>query len=434
MTIKIVLVGGGGREDALGRLIVRTGAELITVMPNQNPSLSSISSKIIKLDASKPLDCVPEILNVKPDLVYIGPDGTLDTDLSNKLSSNGIKVASPTRAAFRIESSKDYMRTIMKRYSIPGIVPFHVLDEAYEVEKIINESEKEYAIKPVGLTGGKGVKVMGDQLPDRKSALSYAKSILRKDKKVLLEEKIIGHEFSLQAFTDGIRISSMPIAQDYKRAYEGDLGPNTGGMGSISGADHSLPFLREDTPSKALNIMKKILDAMSSDGNLFRGILYGQFMQTPKDLYLIEMNGRFADPEGMNVLNLFRGNISDILFSIAEGKLVTQNDSKFINKATVLKYIVPKGYGENPVPGKLKLDITNMPEDLTIYYSAVNGSLTEFEMTKSRAIALISRAETIEEASASVESNLWRIEGEYHIRHDIGSPELMKKKMEMYRE
>jgi phosphoribosylamine--glycine ligase len=434
MTIKIVLVGGGGREDALGRLIVRTGAELITVMPNQNPSLSSISSKIIKLDASKPLDCVPEILNVKPDLVYIGPDGTLDTDLSNKLSSNGIKVASPTRAAFRIESSKDYMRTIMKRYSIPGIVPFHVLDEAYEVEKIINESEKEYAIKPVGLTGGKGVKVMGDQLPDRKSALSYAKSILRKDKKVLLEEKIIGHEFSLQAFTDGIRISSMPIAQDYKRAYEGDLGPNTGGMGSISGADHSLPFLREDTPSKALNIMKKILDAMSSDGNLFRGILYGQFMQTPKDLYLIEMNGRFADPEGMNVLNLFRGNISDILFSIAEGKLATQNDSKFINKATVLKYIVPKGYGENPVPGKLKLDITNMPEDLTIYYSAVNGSLTEFEMTKSRAIALISRAETIEEASASVESNLWRIEGEYHIRHDIGSPELMKKKMEMYRE
>jgi phosphoribosylamine--glycine ligase len=433
VTIKIVLVGGGGREDALGRIIVRTGAELITVMANQNPSLSSISSKTIKLTESKPLDCIPDILETKPDLVYIGPDGMLDTDLADKLSSNGIKVASPTRAAFRIESSKDYMRTLMKRYSIPGIVPFYLLDEAYEVEKIINDTEKEYAIKPVGLTGGKGVKVMGDQLPDRKSAISYAKSILRKDKKVLLEEKIIGHEFSLQAFTDGIRISSMPIAQDYKRAYEGDLGPNTGGMGSITGADHSLPFLREDSQAKALKIMKKILDSMSSDGNLFRGIMYGQFMQTSKDLYLIEMNGRFADPEGMNVLTLFRGNISDMLFSIAEGKLASNNDVDFINQASVLKYIVPKGYGENPVPGKLKLDLSNMPEDLTIYYSTVNGSLTEFEMTKSRAIALISRASTIEQASASVESNLWRIKGEYHIRHDIGSPELMKRKQEMFK-
>ncbi len=431
MTIKIILVGGGGREDALGRLIIQSGSSLVTVMANQNPSLAAISSRVIKIDENNPLSVIPDILNEKPDLVYIGPDGILDTDLADKLTANGVRVASPTRKAFQIESSKAYMRSLMKRYSIPGQVPFYLLDDAYDVETVLDTPGKEFAIKPVGLTGGKGVKVMGDQLPDKKSALTYARSILRKDKKVLLEEKIIGHEFSLQAFTDGIRIIPMPIAQDYKRAYEGDLGPNTGGMGSISDANHSLPFLSEQASSTALKIMKKVMESMEGEGNIFKGVLYGQFMQSRNNIYMIEMNGRFADPEGMNVLSIFKGDISDVLYGIADGNLSSVKDVRFLEKATVLKYIVPKGYGENPLPGKLKIDLAGLPEDISVYYSSVNGSLDEFEMTSSRALAILARGRTIEEASEMVETNLYRVHGEYHVRHDIGSSSLMKKKMYM---
>ena len=116
MTIKIILVGGGGREDALGRLIIQSGSSLVTVMANQNPSLAAISSRVIKIDENNPLSVIPDILNEKPDLVYIGPDGILDTDLADKLTANGVRVASPTRKAFQIESSKAYMRSPMKDF------------------------------------------------------------------------------------------------------------------------------------------------------------------------------------------------------------------------------------------------------------------------------------------------------------------------------
>ncbi|EQD29194.1 phosphoribosylamine--glycine ligase [mine drainage metagenome] len=431
MSIKVLLVGGGGREDALGRLIVQSGSELITAMSNTNPSLSSISSKVIKLDENDPIRSVPNMLSEKPDVAYIGPDGLLNTDLADKLFSNGIKIASPGKKAFQIESSKGYMRNLMKRNSIPGIIPYYLMDDDYNIEKILNTGIK-YAIKPLGLTGGKGVKVMNDQLPDIKSALSYARSILRKDKQVLLEEKIEGHEFSVQAFCDGKRLIAMPVAQDYKRAFEGDLGPNTGGMGSISDANHSLPFLREGIVNQAIKIMKKINDSMEKEGNKFRGILYGQFMQTSNNLYMIEMNARFADPEGMNVLSLFRGNIVDVLFGIANEDLSTVSGVSFQQKSTVLKYIVPKGYGEKPLPGQLKIDMKDIPEELTLYYSSVNGEMDNFTMTSSRALAVLARSATIERASATVEENLWRIKGDYHIRHDIGTSESMEKKMNMY--
>ena len=236
----------------------------------------------------------------------------------------------------------------------------------------------------------------------------------------------MGEEFSLQVFTDGTHVAPMPIVQDFKRAYENDTGPNTGGMGSISGPD-GLPFIRKSTVEKALDILVKIVNALRNDGRPFTGILYGQFMETVNGPVVIEINSRFADPESMNVLSLMKTDICDIFFGIADQKL--NRDAEFEKKATVLKYVVPRGYGTKPEGGMLTVERKLLPDNLRLYYAAVSGTLERVEMSTSRSLAMVGIADTIPEASDVVEDNLHIIKGNYFVRHDIGSRDMIEKKM-----
>src|SRR2546421_125598 len=162
------------------------------------------------------------------------------------------------------------------------------------------------AIKALGLAVGKGVRVWGDHFTTKAEALAYGKEILTKQiggvPRFLVEEKLVGEEFSLQALCDGQALVPSPLAQDHKRAYEGDKGPNTGGMGSYSDADHRLPFVTPQDFEGALETMRKTVAAMAARGTPFKGILYGGFMATKDGPKLLEFNVRFADPESMNVL------------------------------------------------------------------------------------------------------------------------------------
>jgi phosphoribosylamine--glycine ligase len=428
MTEKIVLVGGGGREDALARKIFEAGGELISIMPNNNPSIRSVSSDYLVTKSMDADFLVRYIVDAKPDLVYVGPDSYLETNLVNKLDLYNIKTASPTSGAFQIESSKIFMRQLMKRYGIPGNLKFDVYNNSYDIEKTLLRRDKEFAIKPAGLTGGKGVKITNEHFKDRHDAINYANEILVRDKRVLVEEAVKGEEFSMQIFTDGMHVIFAPIAQDYKRLYEGDVGPNTGGMGSITDWNQKLPFIRSQSYEQAKQITKKFVDAMLDDGLLFRGVLYAQFMQTKNDVKVIEVNGRLADPEGMNILSIMEGDVIDLLFKIADADLKSAKIN-FKRKATTLKYIVPRGYGVNPLPGKLKINTEGLSDRVHIYYSSVEGEVAEVEMTGSRAIAIIASGESISEASEAVEKNLWRIKGDYEMRHDIGSEEFINKKI-----
>ena len=268
---------------------------------------------------------------------------------------------------------------------------------------------------------------MGIQLNGRSEAYDYAREILARDGKVLLEEKISGEEFSQMVFTDGTRMIPMPVAQDFKRAYEGDLGPNTGGMGSITDRDHLLPFMDSQMREKSLSILSSILMAMKSDGNPFVGIMYGQFMATETGPKVVEINARFADPEGINVLSIMEGDFTDLIYSMTEGNI--RNTVSFHNLATVLKYIVPPGYGTNPKPGFLEIDPGIETEKLKVYYAAVSGTLNRIQMSGSRALALVGMADSICEASDIVENALTGIHGDYYMRHDIGSRKMMEKKI-----
>jgi len=221
----------------------------------------------------------------------------------------------------------------------------------------------------------------------------------------------------------------MPVAQDYKRLYEGDNGPNTGGMGSITDKNFSLPFLGNKTVENAKKILNDIILSMRKDENEFKGIIYGQFMATENGVKVIEINSRFADPEGINVLTLLKSNIVDIFLDIYSGTL--KNNINFDNKATVLKYIVPPGYGIKPVETELKIKDNIENDNFKLYYSSVNGELLNVKTTKSRALALTGIADSIYEASDIVENNLKNITGNYYIRHDIGTRNMIENKIKV---
>jgi phosphoribosylamine--glycine ligase len=423
--MNVLLVGSGGREDAIARKVRETDT-LYSVVSNENPSILGLSHGVMKYTRNS-----QEIIDFanknKIDIAFVSPDDILNTDLVDRLRENHIPVASPGRNAAMIETSKEYMRYIMKKYKIKGDIENTVISSKEELKKFFENNSGDYAIKPIGLTGGKGVKVMGLQLSNVAEAIAYASEIICRDGKVLIEKRETGEEFSIQAFTDGKTVVCMPVVQDYKRLYEDDLGPNTGGMGSISDKNFILPFLPIDIVNEARDILKHIVSAMREENNPFKGVIYGQFMYTDHGVKVIEINARFADPEGINVLTLLKSNIVDIFLDIYSETL--KNNIKFMNKATVLKYIVPPGYGIKPRETELTVKDKIETDNFKVYYSSVSGTLNKVITTKSRSLALIGIADTIYEASDIVEGNLKYITGDYYIRHDIGTEAMMRGKI-----
>jgi len=416
--MKIVVVGSGGREHAIVKKLNEEGSRVFAFMKNRNPGIASLSEDFKIGDETDLVAVEGYVKAVNPDLVFVSPDPVLNTPLVDTLRREGFGVASPSRSAARIETSKEFMRNLMRDHNISGSVKYAVFDNPHEMKRWIKDLSAPFVVKPIGLTGGKGVKVMGSDFTTTEEGISIGSSIIKNDGRVLIEEKLVGEEFSLQAFCDGKSAYPMPLAQDYKRALEGDLGPNTGGMGSITDSNFMLPFIGRSSYDKAVSIVKDVVNAMHSDGYSFTGILYAQFMETARGPVVVEINARFADPEGINVLSVMKSSLSDTLFHISEGKINMKPE--FEKRATVLKYVVPEGYGSNPKPGRLKIK-TPYDDNRRIYYAAVNGSLQEVEMTSSRALALVGISGSIPESSSIVDSMISGISGNFYVRRDIGT-------------
>ena len=223
----------------------------------------------------------------------------------------------------------------MKEYDVPGGPKYESFGSMDCVAEFLNELGENYVVKSDGLAGGKGVKVAGDHLHSHDEALAYCQELVDSGGEFVIEEKFIGQEFSLMSFCDGDTLKHMPAVQDHKRAYEGDTGPNTGGMGTYSNANHSLPFLTDEDIDEAHAINMATARALKDKFDEgYKGVLYGGFMATADGVKLIEYNARFGDPEAMNVLPLLNTDFIEICNGIADGTL-DQIDVQFQNKATV---------------------------------------------------------------------------------------------------
>jgi len=270
--------------------------------------------------------------------------------------------------------------------------------------------------------------VQGDHFETKEEAIDYCKKVLEKHESVVIEEKLVGEEFSLQCLTDGKTVIATPPVQDHKRAYEDDKGPNTGGMGSYSDSNHLLPFLKKEHVNQALEITKKVADAIyEEEGIYYKGVMYGGFILTKEGVKLIEFNARFGDPEAMNVLPLFKTDLAGICQAIVVQEL-DRIKIEFEKKATVCKYAVPEGYPEKPVKDE-KIEIGN-GGNAKVYYASVDKKEDGLYMTGSRAIAFVGIAENIEEAEKIAEDAVSEVRGKVFHRKDIGTKALIEKKIE----
>ena len=426
--MKILLVGNGAREHAIAEKIAAE-AELYTIMSRKNPAIAALSKEYWICDIHNQEKVAACVHGKDIDIGFASPDSVLAAGISDALAETGMLVASPTKAAARIEWDKGYMRTLMQNYKISGAPKFEIVDNEKDAERTMRDYG-EVAIKPLGLTGGKGVKISGDHFTTIEEAGEYVTDVLKKDGKILIEEKLDGEEFSLQAFCDGTRVSTMPPVQDHKRAFEQDRGENTGGMGAYS-TGKILPFMEQSDLEAAEKIMREVVHALKKDGGLFRGVLYGQFMAIKDGVRVIEFNARFGDPEAMNVLGVMESQISDVLLSIADGNLGTVKFSEF---ATVVKYLVPDGYPEKPINDSvIHIDKAAIAaEGAKAYYASVyeNEGDGEVYTTKSRAMGIMAIAEKIEDAEQKAERACGHVKGPVWHRKDIGTAGLIGKRME----
>jgi phosphoribosylamine--glycine ligase len=451
--MRILLVTSSARGHALAEALARSShkPEIISVCANKNPGVRALASQMHVMNVMDFQGIIDIAKKTTPDIAVIGPDDPIGGGLADALMEIGLPSVAPKKSLARVESSKSFTRGIMQKYGIDASPKFLVIErkehggfDPVAEEKslytfIDQELKGEYVVKYDALKGGKGVKVSGDHLATMDDGIRYAMECLDECGRVVIEEKLIGVEFSLLSFVSGRVTVDMPAVQDHKRAYEGDTGSNTGGMGTYTDANHSLPFLDDRDLRRASEINAFMADALMQEcpehPEGYRGILYGGFIAVRDGIRVIEYNARFGDPEALNILPLLQSDFVDICRAIVENEL-TPDLVKFEKKATVCKYIVPKSYPDKKDEKGMKVSFpVNLPENARLYYGDIaedeNGDL---HLGGSRTAGIVGIGKTIAEAEAVAQKLCEQVDGPVRFRSDIGTADLIKKRSEMMKQ
>lgn len=454
--MKILLVGDGSREHAIAEALARSVKEprIYALMHLINPGIARVCRQSGgDYRRGSPIDPIQvadyaEELNV--DFVFVGPEEPLFHGVADEVERRGIGCIGAHKAVAEIEMSKAYMRRLMWKYEIPGRLRFKSFRSIEDAIAYISEYAESLAIKPARQAGGKGVKVIADMqayLSGEKKEVKakHAERVVKEhmkdytdiEDKILLEEKVEGPEYTLQCFSDGETILPMPLVQDNKHAYEDDLGPETGGMGSICGKGLTLPFITMEEYSRSVEIVKRMVEAVQKEtGEPYRGVVAGQMMLTDKwGPTIIEMYSRFGQPEGENILPLLETDMVEICEAILERKL-SKIKLEFREKASVVKCIAPLGYPErrdlargHPIAADEEAIVRRGGKLFWSSIDMVDGILIT---GGSRACEIYAEADSIEEASEIAERCIpyvklldgWRL----FYRSDIGTPRSLEKR------
>jgi phosphoribosylamine--glycine ligase len=434
--MNVLVVGGGAREHAICEAIARSEqATLYSVMNNLNPGIEKLAVEYLLEKETQIHNIVFYATKKNIDIALIGPEAPLEAGLADALIKNSINVCAPVKNAARIETDKEWMRNLLTKYRIPGQLHHKSFTNPTEAKEFIEELNAQVAIKPIGLTGGKGVHIADDHFNGTDEAMSYVTEVIQNKiggtAKVLIEEKAVGEEFTLQAFTDGIHLAPLPAVQDHKRLLPDDKGPNTGGMGSYSCANGLLPFLTKHEYDEGVATLQKIVSALRKENCTYIGPIYGQFILTANGVKIIEVNARFGDPEAMNVLPLLQTDFIEICSAMLD-KTLSKKDIKLEKKSTVCKYIVPEGYGIKSMAG----ETISVNEDAIknvgamLFYASVNKKNNHIITGSSRSLAVVGINDELAEAEKTCEQALTHIKGDHlFIRHDIGTKKLLEKRI-----
>lgn len=436
--MKVLLTSLAARGHAIAEALSRSPQkpEIISVVPASNPGIAALASEVHECDLTNFDSVLAVAKKTKPDFVFVAPDDLIGAGLVDALESIGIPSVAPKKKLAQIEASKGFTRELLSKHSIDASPGYRVFDKSMvngqsSIEEFLHELEGNYVVKYDALKGGKGVKVSDEHLENIDEGVAYAQECIEECGRVVIEEKLIGVEFSLLSFVSGTQVVDMPAVQDHKRAFAGDTGPNTGGMGTYSDANHSLPFLTDADLERAKELNRLTAKALQDEcGEGYKGILYGGFIATKKGVQLIEYNARFGDPEALNILPLLESDFVDICQGIINEEL-SDDMVQFARKATVCKYITPDCYPESKDRTGESVHFPEIPENARIYYGDVSGSDGALKLGGSRTAGIVGIGDTIAEAESIAQKLCEQVKGPVRYRKDIGTAELITKRSDL---
>ena len=409
--MNILVIGGGGREHAIVEVLSRSKqADKIYCAPG-NAGIAEKAECVPFKDTD--VDALLRFAEEKHiDLTVVGPEAALAAGIVDRFRAEGLTVFGHTRAATRIESSKEFAKQLMMRYHIPTAA-YRAFDNYKEALAYVQSRPLPAVIKYDGLAAGKGV-IIAQTLDEADEAL---RDMLLDERfgqgRVVIEDFLQGPEFSFMCFVNGNNVYPMPLAQDHKRAFDGDKGLNTGGMGAYT----PLPFITQEDYEFALHhILEPTACAMVTEGCPLTGVLYGGLMKTPDGIKVIEFNARFGDPETEVVLPLLQTDACEVFSAIAKGD--NPPSIQWSDKPTIGVVLASKGY-----PNGYKKDfvITIDPQyDGMLYHMGTRREGTQLLTNGGRVLMAVSTADTLDEARRKVYRNIEYIHCDnLFYRHDI---------------
>ena len=418
---KVLVVGSGGREHAIVDALSRSlEVSKIWCAPG-NAGIAS-QAECVPIGASDIQGLLAFAQEHHVDLTVVGPEVPLSEGIADAFEDAGMRIFGPSAAAARIESSKDFAKNLMAKYDVPT-ASFKTFSDFDEAMAYVRERPFPQVLKYDGLAAGKGVTIPQTLEEAEADLRSMLLDDMFGEGKVVIEDFLTGPEFSMMCLVDCERVFPLALAQDHKRAYEGDKGPNTGGMGAYS----PLPFISAEDEQWALeHIMKPVAAAMVAEGTPFKGLLYGGLMKTPSGIKVIEFNCRFGDPETEVVLPRLESDFYRMLSAVVDG---TEMPAITWTEDAVIGFVMAsKGYPGSYEKGHVieglsedALGVEGCDDSVRVYHMGTKSSEGRILTSGGRVLMVTGRGETLAQASASARAAISRITCDnLFYRPDIG--------------
>ena len=416
--MKILVLGSGAREHAIVLALAAEDAAHELFAAPGNAGIAH-DATIVTLDANDPTAVLAYATDANIDLVVVGPEAPLVAGVADRLREQGIPVFGPGKAAAALEGSKAFAKKIMDAAGVPTGRAVRA-GSASEVTAALDEFGAPYVVKADGLAAGKGVIVTSD----RDAAIAHAETFLPSGP-VLVEEFLSGPEVSLFFIADGDTVRPLSPAQDFKRASDGDEGPNTGGMGAYS----PLPWLAERFGSETAfvdevteTVAMPVIREMDRNGTPFIGLLYAGLILTDAGIKVIEFNARFGDPETQVVLPRLETPLSDLLMAASIGALEDQPRPVFSDRKAVTVVLASEGYPASPVTGRAIVGLDRISGDVHVAHAATALTDAGLIATGGRVLNVVGTGDTFLAARGAAYAAIEQIELEgAHYRHDIAA-------------